>query len=73
MSGSALSKVPKTKAKGHIKQAGAAGTSWSAKWHQVRPKDIIKNLLLLFPVFKCFITERKLNVRFQNQLRVNRK
>lgn len=44
MSGSALSKVPKTKAKGHRKKAEAAGTIWNAKWHQVRPKYIIKKL-----------------------------
>jgi len=53
-----LSGVPKTKAKGHTKQAGAAGTSWNAKWHQVRPKHISKPHLL-FSVFKYFITRRK--------------
>lgn len=69
---SALPQMPKTKAKGHVKQAEAAGNSLNAKQHKVRPKHISEQYLL-FPVFKCFITGRKLNVRFQNQLKVNRK
>lgn len=59
--------MPKARAEGRVKQAGAAKSSLNAEWHKVRLKP------LLFPVLKYFITGRKLNARFLNQLRVNRK